>query len=55
VVEFDQANVREDVTHSFYQGGQPLHPFDGETIPVDPERTQAGQVQLGQVAALQRR
>lgn len=35
--EFDQANVREDVSHSFYEGSQPLHPFDGETIPIDPE------------------
>lgn len=35
--DFDQANVREDVTHSFYEGSRPLHPFDGETIPLDPE------------------
>jgi len=34
---FDQARVTEDVSHSFYQGSKPLHPFDGETIPVDPE------------------
>jgi len=51
--EFDQANVREDTSHSFYQGSKPLHPFDGETIPIDPEQGQeAGQVQLGEVAAL---
>ena len=37
-MEFDQANVREDVTHSFYEGSRPLHPFEGETIPVDPEK-----------------
>jgi uptake hydrogenase large subunit len=35
--EFDQARVAEDVTHSFYQGTKMLHPFDGETIPLDPE------------------
>ncbi|EUA52035.1 nickel-dependent hydrogenase family protein [Mycobacterium xenopi 3993] len=35
--EFDHARVREDVTHSFYEGTGPLHPFEGETIPVDPE------------------
>ena len=37
-MEFDQANVREDVTHSFYEGSRPLHPFEGETIPVDPAK-----------------
>ena len=36
--EFDQARVSEDVTHSFYEGSRPLHPFEGETIPVDPEK-----------------
>ncbi len=36
--EFDQARVREDVTHSFYEGSRPLHPFEGETIPIDPEK-----------------
>jgi Ni,Fe-hydrogenase I large subunit len=35
--EFDQANVREDVTHSFYEGTGALHPFDGETRPIDPQ------------------
>ncbi|MCK9921784.1 nickel-dependent hydrogenase large subunit [Frankia sp. AgPm24] len=38
---FDQARVREDVTHSYYQGTSAYHPFDGETVPVDPERAQA--------------
>ena len=28
--------VSEDVTHSFYTGDRPLHPWEGETIPVDP-------------------
>ncbi|WP_298382723.1 nickel-dependent hydrogenase large subunit [Ferrimicrobium sp.] len=35
--EFDQARVTEDVTHSFFEGSRPLHPFEGETIPIDPE------------------
>ncbi|MGH3794539.1 MAG: nickel-dependent hydrogenase large subunit [Pseudonocardiaceae bacterium] len=35
--EFDQARVREDVTHSFYRGSKALHPFEGETKPIDPE------------------
>lgn len=34
--EFDQANVREDHTHAFYQGGALLHPFEGRTEPIDP-------------------
>ncbi len=35
--DFDQARVREDVTHSFYEGTQARHPFEGETRPVDPQ------------------
>jgi Ni,Fe-hydrogenase I large subunit len=35
--EFDHLRVTEDVTHSFYRGDRPLHPWDGETIPVDPQ------------------
>ncbi|MEM7283388.1 MAG: nickel-dependent hydrogenase large subunit [Pseudomonadota bacterium] len=34
--DFDQANVREDHTHSFFEGTGALHPFEGRTIPVDP-------------------
>lgn len=34
--EFDQARVFEDVTHSYYEGTGVLHPFEGETIPIDP-------------------
>lgn len=34
--EFDHMRVSEDVTHSFFQGDRPLHPWEGETIPVDP-------------------
>lgn len=34
--EFDQSLVREDVTHSFYEGTTARHPFDGETKPIDP-------------------
>ena len=33
---FDQARVREDVAHSFYEGSTPRHPFEGETKPIDP-------------------
>ncbi|MEV1293072.1 nickel-dependent hydrogenase large subunit [Pseudonocardia sp. NPDC049635] len=33
---FDQARVTEDVTHSFYEGTGALHPFEGETNPIDP-------------------
>src|SRR5690606_33153848 len=39
--EFDQSRIREDVTHSFYEGDRPLHPFEGETRPIDPERGRA--------------
>lgn len=34
--DFDQANVREDHTHSFFRGSDALHPFDGLTEPIDP-------------------
>jgi len=33
VVEFDQSKIIEDVTHSWYEGDKPLHPFDGKTEP----------------------
>jgi len=33
VVEFDQRKVTEDVTHAWYKGDKPLHPFNGQTIP----------------------
>lgn len=36
--EFDQALVREDHTHSFFQGSASLHPWEGRTEPVDPEK-----------------
>lgn len=39
--EFDQSRIREDVTHSFYEGDRPLHPFEGETRPIDPEAGRA--------------
>ncbi len=38
---YDQLNVTEDVTHSFYAGTRPLHPWEGETIPVDPINARA--------------
>ncbi|MGY2876098.1 uptake hydrogenase large subunit [Marmoricola sp. URHA0025 HA25] len=34
--EFDHMRVAEDVTHSFYEGNRPLHPWEGETKPIDP-------------------
>lgn len=34
--DFDQANVREDITHSHYKGTSLLHPWDGVTEPIDP-------------------
>ncbi|SNZ16600.1 nickel-dependent hydrogenase large subunit [Hydrogenobacter hydrogenophilus] len=34
---FDQMNVREDVTHSYFEGSSLLHPWEGETVPLDPE------------------
>lgn len=33
VIPLDQGKIAEDVTHSWYEGGKPLHPFDGQTIP----------------------
>lgn len=36
--EFDQARVSEDTAHSFYKGSGLLHPFDGVTEPIDPEK-----------------
>ncbi len=34
--EFDHLNVREDISHSFYRGQSLLHPWQGETDPIDP-------------------
>lgn len=36
--EFDQALVREDHTHSFFEGSASLHPWEGRTMPVDPDQ-----------------
>jgi quinone-reactive Ni/Fe-hydrogenase large subunit len=33
VYPFDQNKVAEDVTHAWYDGNKPLHPYDGETNP----------------------
>jgi len=30
---FDQTKVAEDVTHAWYKGDKPLHPYDGQTKP----------------------
>lgn len=35
--DYDQLRVSEDVTHSFYKGSRPLHPWEGETDPLDPK------------------
>lgn len=35
--EFDQAQVREDHTHSYFKGKGALHPFEGRTEPLDPK------------------
>lgn len=34
--DYDQMRVTEDVTHSYFKGSRPLHPWEGETDPVDP-------------------
>jgi quinone-reactive Ni/Fe-hydrogenase large subunit len=31
--ELDESKITEDVTHSWYEGDKPLHPYDGETVP----------------------
>jgi len=33
VEDVDPAKIAEDVTHSWYEGSKPLHPYDGQTIP----------------------
>ncbi|MEW5833318.1 MAG: nickel-dependent hydrogenase large subunit [Campylobacterota bacterium] len=33
VIPLDQGKIAEDVTHSWYEGAKPLHPYDGQTIP----------------------
>jgi hydrogenase large subunit len=38
--DFDQANVREDHTYSFFKGSGSLHPFEGVTEPLDPAEAQ---------------
>jgi len=35
--DYDQANIREDHTFSFFRGSDQLHPFDGVTDPIDPQ------------------
>lgn len=34
--DYDHLRVAEDVSHSFYSGSRPLHPWEGETTPLDP-------------------
>ncbi len=33
VEDVDPEKIAEDVTHSWYKGQKPLHPYDGQTIP----------------------
>ena len=33
VEDVNPEKIAEDVTHSWYQGDKPLHPYDGQTIP----------------------
>ena len=35
--DFDHLNVREDTAHSFFKGERYLHPWFGETDPIDPK------------------
>lgn len=34
--DFDHLRVREDTAHAFYRGATSLHPWEGETDPIDP-------------------
>ncbi len=31
--ELDPSKITEDVTHSWYEGDKPLHPYEGQTVP----------------------
>jgi quinone-reactive Ni/Fe-hydrogenase large subunit len=33
VIPLDQEKIAEDVTHAWYKGDKPLHPYEGQTIP----------------------
>lgn len=33
VLPLDEEKIAEDVTHSWYKGDKPLHPYEGQTIP----------------------
>ncbi|BBG66392.1 quinone-reactive Ni/Fe-hydrogenase large chain [Hydrogenimonas sp.] len=43
-IDFDPEKITEDVTHSWYRGDKPLHPFEGET---EPEYTGFGRKENG--------
>ncbi len=43
-VDFDPEKVTEDVTHSWYKGDRPLHPYNGKT---EPEYTGFGRKENG--------
>jgi len=44
VIDFDPEKIAEDVTHAWYKGDKPLHPFDGQT---EPEYTGFGKKENG--------
>jgi quinone-reactive Ni/Fe-hydrogenase large subunit len=44
VIPVDQNKIAEDVTHAWYEGDKPLHPFDGRT---DPKYTGFGKKEDG--------
>lgn len=44
VVDFDPNKVAEDVSHAWYKGDKPLHPYDGQT---EPEYTGFGRRERG--------
>ncbi|KIM12762.1 MAG: hydrogenase 2 large subunit [Sulfuricurvum sp. PC08-66] len=33
LIPLDEAKIAEDVTHSWYEGDKPLHPYEGATVP----------------------
>lgn len=44
VIDFDPEKIAEDVSHAWYKGDKPLHPYDGQT---EPEYTGFGKKENG--------
>ncbi len=44
VEKLDETKITEDVTHSWYTDGQPLHPYDGSTEPNYTDYDESGHV-----------